>query len=238
MAADTTLSLMNGMFKYITGDGPINVIPQETKLLKAIPFEKAKQLGRKYIFPVIVGDEQGATFNTDGSAFALNSGISMESAEAEVTGVEIMMRGRISVKSVAAAMNDKQAFANLLTLKAERLLESHARTAEAQILYGSAGLARVTAKTNNSATSETVTVTDAEWSDGLWSGAKNMQVQFYANDDSTLISSGADSIFTVYSIDFVNKKNHCNWYSNWDHCIRRSYIHWRRTLYLSLRSKI
>lgn len=206
MATDTTLTTLNGTFKYITGDGLVNVIPESTKLLKAIPFEKGKQLGRSFIFPVIVGDEQGLTFNTDGSAFALNDGVSMETAEATLTGVEIMTRGTISIKSVASAMGDKQAFANTLALKAERMLESHARAAEMQLLYGGAGLARVTAKTNDSATQETVTVTDAEWSDMLWSGSKNMKVNFYANDDSTLISSGADAIFTVYAVDFVNKK--------------------------------
>lgn len=206
MAADTTVSQLNGLFKYIFGEGPVNVIPEYAKLLKAIPFEKASALGRKYIFPVIVGDEQGITYNTDGSAFTLNSGVSLETAEAEIEGTEMLLSGTISYKAVSAAINDKQAFANSLSLKIERMMESHARAAEMQLLYGSSGLARLTAHTTDSATQETLTCSDAEWSDGLWAGSKGMQVQFYANDNSTLISSGSDSIFTIYSVDHVNKK--------------------------------
>lgn len=205
MSNVTTPTLLEGFFKYIFGEGPINVIPQYTKLLRALPFQSAKALGRKYIFPVIVSDEQGATFNTDGSAFTLNDGISMTTQEAEVEGVEMVFRGFISNKAITAARSDKQAFANSLALKAERLIESHARAAEYQILYGQSG-SRATAYTVGTATTGAVTISGATWSAGFWAGSKNMTLQFYANDNSTLISSGADSIFTVVSVDYANKK--------------------------------
>lgn len=205
MANVTTPSILEGVYKYIFGDGPINVIPQYTKLLKALPFESAKALGRKYIFPVIVGDEQGVTFNTDGSAFTLNDGISMATQEAEVEGVEMVFRGFISNKAISAARNDKQAFANSLALKIERLMESHARAAEYQILYGQSG-ARATAYTAGTSTTGAVTISDATWATGFWAGSAGMELQFYANNDSTLISTGADSIFSVVSVDYTNKK--------------------------------
>ena len=113
MAGETTVSKLNGVFKYIFGpNGPVNLIPDYTKLLKGMPFYKAKALGRKYIFPVIVADEQGATFNTDGSAFTLNSPVSMQTEEAQIEGVEIVYRGSISYKAVSVAITDSQAFAN------------------------------------------------------------------------------------------------------------------------------
>ncbi len=205
MAQDTNLSTLNGMFKYITGDGPINVIPKYAKLLKAIPFEKAKQLGRSFIFPVIVSDEQGITFNSDGSAFALNAGVSYQTEEASVVGTEIMTRGTISVKSVAAGMSDKQSFGNTLALKAQRMIESHTRAAEMQLLYGGLGLGNATSKANTSATTTTLTISDATWSDGTWAGSTNMKLNFYANDNATLISSGADAVFTVTEVNYANK---------------------------------
>ena len=205
MSDVTTVSLLDGYFKYMFGGGSINVIPQYTKLLKMIPFESAKALGRKYIFPVIVSDEQGVTFANDGSAFTLNGGISMSTQEAEVEGVEIVLQGLISYKAAASAKTDKQAFANILTQKVERMAASHARIAEYQMLYGGSG-ARVTAATGVNATTTVIDISAATWSAGFWAGSKNMTLQFYANNDSTLISSGADSVFSVSSVDYTTRK--------------------------------
>jgi len=203
MAGETTVAKLNGLFKYVFGEGPINLIPQNTKLLRAIPLQKSKPLGRSYIFPVIVADEQGATFNTDGSAFALNDAVSMQTEEATVQGVEIVYRGSISYKAVSAAINDSQAFANALALKVERLSESHARAAEFQLLYGGSGLGDVSGVTGTSGGTATVQVTDATWGDGIWTGSTGMKLDFYRTDDTTKINSGA---LSITSVDYSNKR--------------------------------
>ena len=66
-----------------------------------------------------------------------------------------MTRGTISVKAVAAGMSDKQSFGNTLALKAQRMIESHTRAAEMQLLYGGLGLGNATSKANTSATTTT-----------------------------------------------------------------------------------
>jgi len=203
MAGETTVAKLNGLFKYVFGEGPINLIPQNTKLLRAIPLQKSKPLGRSYIFPVIVADEQGATFNTDGSAFALNDAVSMQTEEATVQGVEIVYRGSISYKAVSAAINDSQAFANALALKVERLSESHARAAEFQLLYGGSGMGDVSGVTGTSGGTATVQVTDATWGDGIWTGSSGMKLDFYRTDDTTKINSGA---LSITSVDYSNKR--------------------------------
>jgi hypothetical protein len=203
MAGETTVAKLNGLFKYVFGEGPINLIPQNTKLLRAIPLQKSKPLGRSYIFPVIVADEQGATFNTDGSAFALNDAVSMQTEEATVQGVEIVYRGSISYKAVSAAINDSQAFANALALKVERLSESHARAAEFQLLYGGSGMGDVSGVTGTSGGTATVQVTDATWGDGIWTGSAGMKLDFYRADDSTKINSGA---LSITSVDYANNR--------------------------------
>jgi hypothetical protein len=171
--------------------------------LRAIPLQKSKPLGRSYIFPVIVADEQGATFNTDGSAFALNDAVSMQTEEATVQGVEIVYRGSISYKAVSAAINDSQAFANALALKVERLSESHARAAEFQLLYGGSGMGDVSGVTGTSGGTATVQVTDATWGDGIWTGSSGMKLDFYRTDDTTKINSGA---LSITSVDYSNKR--------------------------------
>lgn len=46
----------------------------------------------------------------------------------------------------------------------------------------------------------------SQWSTGLWAGKVGAQLQFYQEDDSTLISSSTDSIFTISTIDPVYKR--------------------------------
>ena len=46
----------------------------------------------------------------------------------------------------------------------------------------------------------------AEWSTGLWAGKVGAELQFYKDDNSTLISSSTDSVFTISSIDPVYKR--------------------------------
>jgi hypothetical protein len=205
MAGETTVSKLNGVFKYIFGpNGPVNLIPDYTKLLKGMPFYKAKALGRKYIFPVIVADEQGATFNIDGSAFTLNSPVSMQTEEAQVDGVEIVYRGSISYKAVSAAVTDSQAFANTLSLKVERLADSHARAAELQMLYGGSSIAEISGLTGTTGGTATATISDATWGDGIWTGASGMKLDIYRADDSTKINSAG--AISVTSVDYTNKR--------------------------------
>jgi len=46
----------------------------------------------------------------------------------------------------------------------------------------------------------------SQWSTGLWAGKVGAELQFYQEDNSTLISSSTDSIFTISSIDPVYKR--------------------------------
>ena len=46
----------------------------------------------------------------------------------------------------------------------------------------------------------------AQWSTGLWAGKVGAELQFYKDDNSTLISSSSDSVFTISSIDPVYKR--------------------------------
>lgn len=200
------LTDLNGFYKTIYGDKLINSIPDNAKLLKRIPFEKRNQLGSKYAFPVVVSMENGATYNSDGSAFTINSNIPYTTQSCEFTAPTILLESKVSMDAVAQGMNDKTSFGNTITKLTQMLTESHAKRAEIAMWYGGTGLARVSASANVNATKTTVTITPASWASGIWTGSKSAQIHFYANDNSTLISSGADAIFTIYSVDHVNKK--------------------------------
>lgn len=46
----------------------------------------------------------------------------------------------------------------------------------------------------------------SQWATGLWAGKVGAELQFYQENNTTLISSGADSVFTISSIDPVYKR--------------------------------
>ena len=49
-------------------------------------------------------------------------------------------------------------------------------------------------------------VDKAQWATGLWAGKVGAELQFYQDDNSTLISSLGDSVFTISAIDPVYKR--------------------------------
>ena len=49
-------------------------------------------------------------------------------------------------------------------------------------------------------------VDKAQWSTGLWAGKAGAELQFYKDDNSTLISSSTDSVFTISTVDPVYKR--------------------------------
>ena len=49
-------------------------------------------------------------------------------------------------------------------------------------------------------------VNRSQWATGLWAGKVGAELQFYQDDNSTLISSSTDSVFTISAIDPVYKR--------------------------------
>jgi hypothetical protein len=57
-----------------------------------------------------------------------------------------------------------------------------------------------------SATTAWYYIDKAQWATGLWAGKVGAELQFYKDDDTTLISSSTDAVFTISSIDPVYKR--------------------------------
>ena len=62
MAEITIKSVLEGLFKEVYGDKLYNLIPDIGMLIKEVPFRESEQLGNAFHIPVIVSDEQGATY--------------------------------------------------------------------------------------------------------------------------------------------------------------------------------
>jgi hypothetical protein len=203
----TDSAKLSGLFKEVYIDSGIeNLVPEASKLTKRIPFVSANQeTGNKFHMPVIVSGEAGITMalNSDGG-FELNSPVSMQMQDAQVEGSQFLLRSTLSYEAAARASNSKKAFEKATSLLVENMMESATKRIEVLTLYGQDNLGVCSASSNVSATQTRVTITPATWASGIWCGSENTELNFYSSG-GTLISSGADAIFTVLKVDADNR---------------------------------
>jgi hypothetical protein len=202
MAQYVTPAQLTGLFKESYADDILNLIPESAKLTKMIPFvQRDKELGNKYHQPVVLGQEQGVTYAAaDAGAFALNDSIAMQLKDAQIQGNQMLLRSSLAYDSAARASNSKKAFVKGTELLVENMLESLTKRLELSILYGQIGLGASSSATAVNATTTDVVLSAASWATGIWAGLENAKFNFYIIASSTLISSGADSIFTLSTV--------------------------------------
>lgn len=205
MATFTSTSELTG-FTYEIYDKLVNLIPNSAKAIKMIGYEGAdKELGNKFHQNVIVSEEAGFTHSAPGTgAFTVNGAISLTTQDAQVDGYQLVLQSSLSYESAAKASSSRKAYASIAETKLKNMVESTRRRQESQVWYGQAGLAVVSSFTNVDTTTDTITFTAASFAPLIWGGKKNFELVFY--NGSTLVSSGADSIFTIKSVDIANRK--------------------------------
>lgn len=208
MAQANSVSTLDGLFKIVYGEGPVNAVPEVAIIQKEVKFQKADKIGKSYNFPVILTQEAGVTYLAAGAGVStLNDSIAAQLKEASVDANQIIVRGQMDYEAAAKAVTSKEAFQNASELLVENLMETASKRLEMAFLYGrsATGLGTADDSTNVSATRTSVVMLAATWAPGIWSGVENAVVQFYKVSDNTLVSSGADSLFTVYSVDHANR---------------------------------
>lgn len=203
MGQYVTPAQLTGLFKEAYGDDVYNLIPDVAKVVKMVPFvQRDKEEGNKYHQPVIVSNEHGVTYaGPSAGAFSLNNSISMTMQDAQVEGSQLLLRSAISYDAAAKASNNKKAFVKATELLVENMMESITKRLELCVLYGGTGLGIGDSSVNVDATHTTVTFLTATWASGIWAGSEGAQLQFYTYPADALVSSGADSIFSVTAVN-------------------------------------
>jgi hypothetical protein len=208
MAAITTTSVLTGLYKEVYADTIYSLLPEVAKLTSKFPFKAKKKLGNQYHQPVILTAEQGFTYaGANAGAFALNAAISMSTQDAKLDSNQIAVRYRIdqeaAVKSVGAGKGDKAAFREATQLQYQNVMESFGKRLEWELLYGGSIVGTAASKVDFDGTTTILTFPSADWADGFWAGMENAAFNFY--NAGTLISSGADAIFTVSAVNLVTR---------------------------------
>ena len=184
MAAANTVDTLNGMFKEVYADKIENLIPDGVKLYNMIPFNKeSKALGNIYHQPVVLGLEHGITYGgPNGDAFALNSSIAGVMKDAQVQGYEMVLRSVLSVGAASRSLNSNSSFEKSTKHLVANMLRSFSRRLEVQLLHGKSGIGDI----DGAAVGQVLTILDASWAPGVWSGAETMLVDVYQADKTTL----------------------------------------------------
>lgn len=204
MAIIDTSANLTGYFKERYADVLVNLVPETAHLTKEVKFEMSKRLGDLYHQPVIVQNENGFTYtNTDGAT--LNAPITMVTQDAQIQGSMIIERNQIGYRAITASMESEAAFGKVFDTVVENMYESMGKRLEIGFLYGGVGIGNIVSGVATSSTVETITLSAATWAAGIWGGLQGAQVQiFYGAAASagggTLVSSGADSVFTVGAV--------------------------------------
>lgn len=202
MAAFTgaySTSNLSGLFKEVYGDSLENLIPENAKFIKKVPFvPKQKELGNLYHQPVILGHAHGRTFANAGSgAFALNDPVPGQIKDAQVQGSQFLLREAIDYESAARAAKGRNAFKDTTQHVVENMTKSAVKTLECELMYGQSGLATVGSVTAGA--NAVITVTTAEWAAGIWSGSEQMKIDIW---DATLTTQRNPSTdITVTAVD-------------------------------------
>ena len=202
MATNTDVSQLNGMFKEVYASNVENLIPDVAIMQKAIPFNEKEKIGEAYNQPVKLTASQGVTYaSADAGAFALNTPVALTTKNAIVKGSQMLLRDRMSYDAAAKSSHGStKSFVESTRYLVDSMMETMAKRLEISMLYGGGNLGEVDSSSNASATSTVLTFAAAQWAVGIWSGLENTQLNFYS-EDTTLISSGADSIFVVSTMD-------------------------------------
>lgn len=197
-----TVNDASALFKRIWGDGTVKAVPDFGKLQKEIPFSKREKTGEYFVIPVLLQHEHGFSYSASGGgAFTLNSSVAGAIKQAQVAGSMIALRAQLSYEDVYKAVDGgAAAFEASMGLVVDNMQASFAKRQELSFLYGQNGLATMSADDDAAGG---LTVSDATWSPGIWSGMKDCILEAFTTTAATATQHDGD--LTVTGVNYSTK---------------------------------
>lgn len=194
-------TVMTGLFKEVYGDSQINLVPDNAKLSKMIPYvQKDKELGNYYHQNVIVTNEAGVSYAAaDAGCFSLGDHLTMRTQDAKVQGSQMLLRSSLAYDVAARASNSKKAFINATQMLVKNMTETMAHRQECSLLYGQSdkGLGSGTSGTDSSGVY--ITFDAGQWAPGIWAGSEKSRVVVQ-------VSTNYFGPYEVTVVDYANKR--------------------------------
>lgn len=210
--AEVTVSKMAGLYKEAYPNGIITLAPEIAKIYKDLgELSSTEKTGNKYHQPVVLQHEAGVSYGGGalaGTAYALGGGVPMQMADAQLDGSEITVQSVVAMRVLSKATGSAKAFKTGMRPIFESNMRTHVIRKEIETLYGrsATGIGSFGSGNADSGTQETMTCSLATWAVGLWAGNEGATLNFFNNSGGALISSAADAIFTLASVDPDTRK--------------------------------
>lgn len=197
-----TVNDASALFKRVWGDGTIKAVPDFAKLQKEIPFSKREKTGEYFVVPVLLQHEHGFSYSASGGgAFTLNAAVAGAVKQAQVAGSMIALRSQLSYEDVYKAVDGgAAAFEAAMGLVVDNMQASFAKRQELSFLYGQSGLATMGADDDGAGG---LTVSDASWSPGIWSGMKDCILEAFTTTAASATQHDGD--LTVAAVNYSTK---------------------------------
>lgn len=210
--------------KYVYGDKLEELTAESTKVADEFEFSPAAQrLGRKFYQPVEPARTMGFTFNSDGSAFALNRSRAPQELTAEILGSEMVARETLSYAMMQRALSGDtrtaaglKAFVVATSSSFKRLSRGGKYVRELQLLYGagatptatSGGLGIVLNTTGSAGTSLVIQMDPSNWATAIWAGSEGGSFDIFSNAGVKRNAAGTDetSVYVLNSVDSATYK--------------------------------
>jgi hypothetical protein len=197
MTTANTKASLDALYKDVYGDKLQNLKPDFGILMKDIKFREAKKTGRDFVEPVSLTHEHGFTYGA--GLQTLSDVVLANNEEAKVRGNSLTLRTAFSYDAAANMVaGGKEAFIKGTEYKFRSMMEAATYRLEAQLLYGSSHLGAVASADDGA---DTITISDATWSPGIWAGAENAVVDIYQADGATVRLANV----TVSGVDSASK---------------------------------
>jgi hypothetical protein len=205
--AEVTVAKMTGFYKEQYADGIVPLAPECVKISKALgPISATEKTGNQFHQPVVLKHESGVSYGGGalaGTAYALGGAVPMNMEDAKLDGSELTVESLVALRVLSKAVGSGKAFKAGMRPIFESNMRTHAIRKEVELIYGRSptGLGSFGTGVATSGTVETMTCSAATWGVGLWAGMEGAVVNFFNASGGALISSAADALFTVTTVD-------------------------------------
>jgi len=168
-----SMSTLTGYFKTAYADRVEDLTPDNVYYAKEIPDVASEmQPGGTYTQPVVLTSEQGITkASASAGAFALNSPIAMATGNATINGSQFLLRSGLDYETIFRSQN-KNSFIRATKGVVKNMLKSAYFYMESDIMWGTQGVGTVSSVSTN-----TITLTTAEFAAGIWLGSENRRLR-------------------------------------------------------------
>ncbi len=196
-------SVLTGFFKEVYGDEVIQLVPDQSVLLKEVEFREKDKTGNFYHQPVTLANENGFTYaQPDAGAYALNASVALTMKDAQLKGSQITLRSSVAHDAIVRASSNKVAFGRTTELLVKNMMESMSKRVEIALLYGQTGLGSSSSSTNINATTTRLQLTAASWACGIFASLQGAPLDIYDG----LVKLNTVGAVSITLVDFANKR--------------------------------